>query len=223
MKIVAVSYYKFDEDYLEDYKKNLSSLVDDFLLIEDKDGGFMYDEGKYRKRLIDGAKEMGADWVVVLDPDERLEKNAARKIKKMINKYHGKKVMFQLNFKELYLPRMYRIDGIWGKKNRIPIFPLLNDNVYSDKKIHTPKYPINKGYRIIKADINIYHLKHIKPELRKQRKDLYNKLDPNHKYQRIGYDYIDNEDGAKFAKIMPWRMYKPKYRDYKIDKGVFEI
>jgi len=86
-KIVAITYYKFDKDYLEDYKNNLSPLVDDFLIVEDKEAGLMYDEGNFRKRLLQKAKRMGADWVVVLDPDERLEKKAIKKIRKLIKKY----------------------------------------------------------------------------------------------------------------------------------------
>ena len=222
-KIIAATYYKFDKDYLEDYKKNLAPLVDDFLLVEDKNAGFMYDEGNFRKRLIDQAKNMGADWIVVLDPDERLEKSAPRKLRKMIIENHGKKVMFKLNFRELYESNKYRHDGEWGKKIRIPIFPILIDNIYSNQKLHTPKQPLNSDYEIIDTNLNIYHLKHIKSELRNHRKELYEKLDPNHKFQTIGYDYLDDDTGMELKKIPSLRMYKPKYRNYKIDEGIYKI
>jgi len=223
MRIIAITYYRFDKDYLDDYQENLSSLCDDFLLVEDSEGGFMYDEGKYRKRLIQRAKEMGADWVVALDPDERLEKTAGKKLRKAIGQVEEKKTMFRLNFRELYTPNAFRVDGDWGIKWRIPIFPLRDDNIFSDQKLHTPKQPLNTDYEIIETDLNIYHLKHIVPALRLQRTELYNRMDPNREYQSIGYDYLSDETGLKLERIPFRRMYRPKYRDYQIDEGIFTI
>jgi hypothetical protein len=223
VKIVAATWYKYDRDYLGDWRRNLSDLCDDFLTIEDTDGGLMYDEGRYREDLLAQAKEMGADWVAVIDPDERLEKSAARKIKEIINGHDGEKAMLQLHFRELYTPNKYRIDGEWGKKIRVPIFPLLEDNIYSDQRIHTPKHPLNGDYKVIDTGLNIYHLKHIVPELRKHRRDLYSKLDPTHEYQSIGYDYLNDETGMELRRIAFRRMYRPRYREYKMDNGIFEI
>lgn len=102
------------------------------------------------------------------------------------------------------------------------VFPLLEDNVYSDADLHMPKQPLNAGYRTVDTGINIYHLKHINPALRAQRRDLYEHLDPNHQYQSIGYDYLTDETGLSLSKI-PWhRMYWPLYHEYHIDDEVFD-
>lgn len=83
-KITALTYYRFDEDYLEDYRKNLKNLCDDYLIIKDIEGGLMHAEGEYRQRLYQQAYEQGTKWAVVLDPDERLEKRAGKILKKLI-------------------------------------------------------------------------------------------------------------------------------------------
>jgi len=225
MKIIAVTSYKFDKDYLEDWKRNLRTLVDDYLIIYDKEGDFFKDEGKYRQLQYKLAKEKGGEWVVVLDPDERFEKGAAKKIKDIIKRYgnNADRLVLKFNFRELYEPKKYRVDGVWGKKVRFAVFRLKNDNIYSDKQLHTPKEPQNSDVKIIETDLNIYHLKHIKPELRKNRKDIYNKLDPQHKFQGIGYDYLDDETDMKLKGIAIGRGYCPKYRDYEIDERIFKI
>lgn len=224
-KIVAITYYRYDEDYLEDYRRNLTPLCDDFLILKDEDGGLMHDEAAYRRKSYEMALSHGGGWAVVLDPDERLERRAAKQLKKMIAKaeYDQVPVIMNFHYRELYTPTAYRVDGIWGQKERFAVFPLLESNIYSDAKLHMPKQPLNDDYKIINTDLNIYHLKHINPALRIQRRDLYNALDPKHQYQNIGYDYLVDESTLKLRQVMPWRMYTPRYRDYKIDPAIFDI
>lgn len=223
-KVVAVVSYRFDKDYLEDLKKNISPLVDEVIVSYDIDGLLWKDEGKYRSEMIKKAEKAGADYVLVIDPDERLEKRAVKTIRKLIGKYDGQKVLFKFNYRELYQPNKYRIDGIWGRKERVMVFPLLPDNKYSTDKLHTPHQPINDDFKTIDTGLNVYHLKHIKAELRKNRKEIYNKLDPDHKYNgSAGYDYLDDETGMQLEKIKFSRRYLPKYRDYKVDEGLFKF
>ncbi len=223
MKIIAVTSYRFDSDYLEDYQKNLAPLVDDYVIDYDKDGVFFLEEGKQRKRLIDLAASKGADWVIVVDPDERLEKNATKKFKKIIENWRGEKIMLQVNFRELYTPDAYRVDGVWKNKTRIIAFPVFSDNEYSQARIHTLKQPLNSDFRKINTHINLYHLKHINPRLRKHRKEIYEKLDPDNQYQKMGYNYLDDESGIKLKSIPFYRTYQPVYREYRIDEAMFDI
>ncbi|MGL4387712.1 hypothetical protein [Snodgrassella alvi] len=224
-KITAITYYRFDEDYLLDYQKNLKHLCDNFLIVKDTEGGLMHNEGKYRQRLYQQAFEQGTRWAVVLDPDERLEKRAIKILKNLINNSEAEniKCIFQFNYREMYSPNEYRCDGIWNEKKRVAIFPLLKDNIYSDASLHMPKHPLNSDFKIIDTGLNIYHLKHIIPTLRKQRRDLYEKLDSNHIYQKIGYDYLIDESDLQLTKV-PWRRrFVPKYRDYQINDGIYTI
>ncbi|MFZ2835770.1 MAG: hypothetical protein WAZ21_00415 [Candidatus Saccharimonadales bacterium] len=225
MKIVAVTNYRFDKDYLEDWKENLKPLVDDYVIVHDEDGFFHVDEGEARKRQYELARKKGADWIVVLDIDERIEKRAAKKIRKIIKLLERKgspRAVLKLNFKELYEPGRYRIDGLWGKKVRNAIFSVKEDNIFSDARLHTPREPQNEDLIVVNTDLNIYHLKHIQPELRKHRKMIYNKLDPTNEFQAIGYDYLDDENGMILEKIPMGRKYIPKCKNYEIDKRIFE-
>lgn len=222
-RVVAIVSYKYDKDLLSDLKSNLNGLVDDFLIKYDKNGDLMKHEGKYRRKMIESARSMGADWVVALDPDERFEKSSIKKIRQLVDKHLGEKMMFEFNFRELYTPREYRIDGIWGDKKRIAVFPVRDDNIFTDLKIHAPKNPLNNDYTIVKTGLNIYHFKHIRPDLRKQRRDLYTKLDPHSEAQDIGYDYLIDEEKMELESIPRGRDYAPVYRDYIIDKEIFNI
>lgn len=225
-KIIAVTNYRYDKDYLEDWKSNLSPLVDDYVTFYDEDGFFYKDEGESRKMQYRAAREKGADWVVVIDVDERIEKKGIKEIRRHIDeldKQSNRRVVFRFNFRELYTPNKYRIDGAWGSKKRCAVFRLQDDNIYSDAKLHTPREPQNEDVQIIDMNINIYHLKHIKPELRTHRKNVYNKLDPKHVHQKMGYDYLDDETGITLKRIGLGRSYNPKYRDYKIDEKMFDL
>ena len=223
-RVTAITYFRFDRDYLHDYKRNLRRLCDDFLIVEDTEGGLMHSEGEYRQRLYRKALDQGSKWAVVLDPDERIELRGIRKLSHLMAKAEqdGIPTVFRFDYRELYTPTQYRSDGIWGHKERMAVFPLLGGNVYSDADLHMPKQPLNADYRIVDTGINIYHLKHINPALRAQRRDLYEHLDPNHKYQSIGYDYLTDETGLALYKIPLSRMYWPLYHEYHMDDAIFE-
>jgi len=45
----------------------------------------------------------------------------------------------------------------------------------------------------------------IDPEGRRARADLYNRLDPDRKFQAIGYDYLLDEEGIELQPIEPGR------------------
>lgn len=129
----------------------------------------------------------------------------------VINQYHGKIVIFGFNYRGLYKPNWYRVDGIWGQKKRYCLFPFLRDQQFSDLYVYTPKHPINYGYQYIETGLNIYHLKMINKKDREYRKNLYKKLDPNNQIQSIGYDYLDDATNQKLQRIPLFRGYTPKY------------
>jgi hypothetical protein len=53
----------------------------------------------------------------------------------------------------------------------------------------------------------------ISPLRRAGRRNLYKHLDPEHRYQSIGYDYLTDEAGAQFEAIPPRRRYLPPHSD----------
>ncbi len=220
-KIVAVSYYRFDTDYIEDYKENLKDLVDEFVLIKDNGDYHKVGEGEMMRRLKEQAVASGADWILVLDVDERLERSAPSQIREMINNYSGQKVKFCFNFRELFEANKYRVDGVWGTKTLTCLFPARSDNVYSNSPIHTPRDPQNSDYKTVDTGLNIYHLKHTRKDVAEQRKLIYKRLDPKMEIQ--DYDYLTDQSGIKLRRIEKGREFYPVYREYKIDPEYFNV
>ncbi len=116
-KLIALFSYRFDFHLVPDLLKNID-FVDDYISLNDRESKeIWYHEGNYRRNLIEQARKKKADWVFCIDPDERIEKRAGEKIRKIIKT--NKKIIFGFNFRELFTPNSFRIDGIWGKKKNM--------------------------------------------------------------------------------------------------------
>lgn len=215
-KIVAAFAFRYDYQLIPDLLKNIEEIIDDYVFIDDrKRKDDWINETYMRTTLTQKAKDKGADWILGLDPDERFEKNAKKVIKKITRTKD--KTIYGFNFRELYSENEYRIDGIWGQKKKFILFPNFPDQKFMSLRVHQQWAPINEDYKKIETGINIYHLKMIDPKNRESRKIIYNKLDPNKKIQKIGYDYITDENGMVLEKIPNNRKYYPKYdKNYNI-------
>lgn len=213
-KLVAVCGQKYEPDWMiEDMKKNMP-WVDEFCILDCRKRNELWiHEGQYRLILREMARKAKADWILICSPDERYEKDAGEKIRPLINENKDKRI-YEFSLKELYFPKWYRTDGIWGEKYRMRLYPLYEDQTMAYQPIQCPSMPTNKDYPVIRVDVNIYHQKMIEPENRTLRTEVFKKLDPENKYQGIGYDYLDNEEGATLQRIPEDRMYLPEYKKY---------
>lgn len=216
MRLFAVFSYRYDVELVPDLLENLKSFIDDYVIHDDRGNTEeWYNEGYVRNKLIEKAKNRGADWILCVDPDERFEIQAGKKIRDLIK--IKRKVIYLFNFRELWLPCAYRVDGIWGQKKKAILFPVFPGQKFMNLPIHSGWFPINEDYEWINTDINLYHLKMIVPEARKIRANLYKSLDPFHKYQPIGYDYLIEEIGLRLERIPPGREYYPPFKESYID------
>jgi hypothetical protein len=212
MKIIATFSYRYDKELVPGLLKNIS-WVDDVVSIDDTENkDLWFDERKMRIKLNKIAIAKGADWILETDPDERWEKNAGDVLRALAK--HKSKIVFEIKFRELYTPIMYRIDGIWGRKRRRVLYPVYPGQINKDREIHYSGFPINKEYKVIPLDLNLYHLKMIEPKNRKLRAEIFKKLDPSKKYQAVGYDYLIDETNMKLEKIPVGRAYLPKYKKW---------
>ena len=79
--------------------------------------------GNYR-RLVEAGLRHGADWLVSLDADERVEREFRARLEWVIAR--GRLLgltSYQLRLRELWdSPDHYRADGIWGEKVRARVF-----------------------------------------------------------------------------------------------------
>lgn len=212
-KIALLFAFRYDHEFVDGLIENIEELVDGVVSHDDRNRTEeWYHEGQLRAALIAKARHLGYDWVICVDPDERLEKGALKRIRSLVDgEKKGRKVIYGFNFRELWDPSAYRSDGIWGKKKKFVLFPLLGDQDFMNLRVHSPWHPVNSDYDFVETGFNLYHLKMIDPHARKQRADLYEKLDPDHEIQAIGYRYLEDEAGLELTAITPDRAYLPPY------------
>jgi hypothetical protein len=209
--VLAVFSFRYDAALVPDLIENVAPIVDGWLSWDDRArSDTWYHEGQIRQGLIGRARELGADWILGVDPDERYEVGAAQIVRELTKAKI--RSIFGFRFRELYSPDRYRVDGTWAQKVRWNLVPLYPDQVFMDLPIHSAWFPIHAPYEWHMTDVNLYHLKMIAPANRTARRDLYTTLDVN-AIQGQGYDYLTDEEGAQFEAIPPNQEYLPRYRD----------
>ena len=204
MKIVAMfAYCERDKHFVKGAVENLS-WADDIVAYDNS--GKPYNEREMRLEMKRQAIEKGADWILELDPDERFEKEAARIFRGMTKK--KRKVIYRVNFRELYTPDSYRVDGIWGRKYRFSLYPVYPSQTIKNKEFNLKTWPITPDYKRISLDVNLYHLKMIGTENRQKRVEWLKSIDPESKTQAKGYDYLLDETNIRLEKIPVGREYQ---------------
>lgn len=211
-KILALFSYRFDAHLVPDLIANIDPIVDGWIAFDDRAAtGLFSSEVARRRALLEAAKENGADWILGVDPDERFEVGASEGIRPLVRV--AGRVAWGFDFREMYTPDSYRVDGIWGRKKRFCLFSMFDPAERYDTGVHDLWYPRNAGFREKFCGLNLYHLKMIDPARRTARARLYKTLDPENRLQPIGYDYLADEAGAKFETIAPNRHYHPPHVD----------
>lgn len=81
----------------------------------------------------------------------------------------------------------------------------------SPMPLHSPWQAIAPGAELRVVDFNLYHLKMLTPERRLARRDLYNHLDPDRRFQAIGYDYLADDTGLVLECVPEGRDYDPVF------------
>jgi len=209
-RVIAVFSYRYDAHLVPDLIENLRPAIDGYAAYDDRAATSLFsDEPARRLALIDAARGMAARWVLFVDPDERHEPALAEKMR-TFTAAEGR-VVWGFNFRELYKQDAYRTDGLWGRKKRFTLFPLLEGQVFDDAALHGPHHP--KGYKRRLTGLNIYHLRMIARQRRVARRDLYTALDPTAVHQAVGYEYLADDEGMVLKKIPRKRLYRPPHRD----------
>jgi len=166
-----------------------------------------------KRRLIERARELGFDWVLCCDADERYESAFLPRLHEIAGSFlPGDVVSVAVSLKELWdSPRHFRQDGVWGTKTRARFFRVPERVAYDlDSDLHGQWYPdhVRKYGRIVPVDFRLYHLKTVRREDRIRRRDYYNALDPQRRFQASGYDYLaDEPDDMVIEAIAPGREY----------------
>ena len=196
-RIIAAFAYRYEPDWMiEQLRENLS-WVDGFAELNDRARTETWGNTLERTAaLMEIVREMGADWVYYTAPDERLEYRAGAVLRDLAER--GKHDRYRLRLREMWTPDSYRSDGVWGRKWRT--------------RFYRPGTS-GKGRNV---DLNIYHLKMIEPENRKERArvhSLYNTWDNGSR----GFDYMTDERGLVLERIPADRGFLPPYTPYRFE------
>ena len=170
-----------------------------------------WDEPRNRRRLIETAMRHAPDWLVAVDADERLERGfrvrARREIARAACVGH---LAYWVTLRELWNgPDTYRVDGIWGNKRRARFFKARPDAALDERALHgqwAPADSFREGTSPM-ADVVIYHLRMIDPRDRAERQTRYQRLDPERRWQAIGYEYLTDETGLRLSRVSRRRRY----------------
>jgi len=211
-RLLAVYSYRFDAHLVPAMHENIAPVVDGWIGYDDRGAtGEFSDEPARRFLLLSAARDAGAEWVLAIDPDERIETRARRTIPRLLR---GDARAYAVAFRELYSPTEYRVDGIWGQKSQARLIRVA-DGVIPPRRdgLHTSWHDLIPRTRPRKSGINLYHLKMIDRARRQARADLYTRLDPEHRMQSIGYGYLADEAGLRLRRIPRGRGYLPGHID----------
>lgn len=173
-----------------------------------------WNETDNRRRLLQQAQDMGYDWVLTCDADERFETLFLQQLHELASCFaQGEQAILSLSLRELWdHPLQYRVDGVWGRKQTGCFFTVPSGEVTlsGSKALHGDWFVDvrREGGKIYRARFNKYHLKMIEPSSRVARRDLYKRLDPEGVLQAEGYDYLSADGSScRLDSIEPTRSY----------------
>lgn len=167
----------------------------------------VFDEAANYMELVTAALRYQPDWLLVIDADERLERDFRPRAERVI--WLGSLLGlsdFSVRIRELWDdPTTYRSDGIWGRKPVGRLFRARPDHEFDRRPLHCSKVPL-QARRIFGglplADLNVYHLRMLRAEDREMRRRRYETLDPGALFQpELGYAYLTDVDGLELTPV----------------------
>jgi hypothetical protein len=210
--VVAIFSFRYDAHLVPDLIENIAPIVDGWIAYDDTASTERFsDEWQRRRALIETALALGARWILALDPDERVERRVADRLRWLTRTDEPTAWLFWL--REMYAPDRYRVDGLWRKKEQARLLSLHHGMNFDLPPFHAPWQGIYPQYRLRRTRLNIYHLKMIAEDRRRQRRDLYKAVDPDNRYQPIGYDYLTDERAIRLRRVSRRHEYLPQHHD----------
>lgn len=235
-RIYALCAFRDEARFLPGLLENLGGQVDGLIALDDgsTDGsgdiaaarpltrrlfrnparpGGEWDEQGNQRRLIEAAWETDADWLIAVDADERLEEGFRERALREIARAHavGHRA-YWVHIRELWNQAdTWRVDGVWGRKGHLRFFRSARDHEFDTRPMHRHWGPLNGRVdgRFVGADLILYHLRMIREEDRRARQARYMRLDPDRRWQSIGYEYLTDEEGLRLERLPPGRGYRP--------------
>jgi hypothetical protein len=180
------------------------------VLRQPRDRPFWDEPGNHRQ-LVHAALRHNAEWILCVDADERLERDFRTRAERVIarGRWLGMSA-FAVRVRELWnTTDQYRVDGIWGRKLVARLFRARADHEFDTRPLHSHKAPLQSKYRgrYPFTDLTIYHLGMLRREDRAARRHRYEVLDPESRWQAVGYSYLTDERGLQLRRVPPHRAF----------------
>jgi hypothetical protein len=157
--------------------------------------------------LLDALAAHDPGWVIGLDADERLERDFRRKADRVARRARLRRhSAYAVRFRELWDdPGRYRVDGVWDRKWQALLWRYRSDHEMDPRPLHTHKAPMQgvRGSHFPPADLTIFHLGMLTPEDRAARRARFERLDPDRRWQPMGYEYLTDPTGIELADVPP--------------------
>jgi hypothetical protein len=198
-RLVCAYARKYEPQHLVDDLRRNMSWVDGFVELDQRDrtDELWSPRAERVAELRRLAEEAGADWCLIVDPDERMEDDAESYVRWAVG--DDPSVRHTFPFKELWTSDEYRVDGVWGLKTRRRLFHL--------------RAPMS-ARRLAWA--RIYHLKMIEPANRAVRAAVHGQAN-TWDNKSLGFDYLAQEEGLVTERVPAGRGYSPPYRPYRFE------
>ena len=175
-----------------------------------------WDEPEGHRRLAEAARRHGADWILSIDADERVEEDFRARAEAEIDRAEREGVDgWFVHIRELWdTPDRMRVDGWFGKKKRATLFRAREDHLHDPRPLHAHRAPLNDQPDGLfgQADLIVYHLRMLHRSDREQRRARYEELDPDREHQSFGYEYMTDETGIELASLPAGRGFAPAER-----------
>lgn len=238
MRLLALLQFKNHAAFLPGYLENVAEQVDGIVALDDgaSDGsaelveahpavlevlrasGDGWDDPGNRRRLTVAAWEHRPDWLIGVDADERLERRFRRRAERILRGTEADGLY--VHWRELWdRPDRWRADGIWGQKKKSVLFRARRDHAFDMRALHGTWAPLNglpppadgrATFPFPVADLIVWHLSMIRPEDRVARRERLEAIDPDRRWQPIGYDYLTDEAGLRLRRVGSRRGYRPR-------------